>query len=47
VVGANAFSSLPKTASLRCPIVDMQVVGVFGAFDAKSYGLLKVGLYCI
>jgi hypothetical protein len=46
VVGANAFPSLPRTASLRCPD-EMQVVGLFGTVEAKSYGLLKVGLYCM
>lgn len=46
VVGENAFSSFPRSASLRCPS-DMQVVGVHGVADAKSYGLINVGLYCI
>jgi hypothetical protein len=35
-----------KSASLRCP-TGMQVVGLFGAYETVSYGLLKVGLYCM
>jgi hypothetical protein len=46
VVGGNVLSSYPRTASLRCHS-EMQVVGVFGVYEPQSYGLPKVGLYCM